>query len=74
MKCKDCDNEADPQYTMDFTDVKPGAYIYWCKACGPLMHEINQTLQDKMSNEEGFTERFAAAMDEVESRKREELH
>lgn len=61
MKCKDferCGNEHDERYTMDFTDVEPGAYIYWCSSCGPLMHEIDKALQQKINNEPGFVQKF----------------
>lgn len=60
MKCKDfeiCGNEHDDNYTMDFTDVEPGAYIYWCGACGPLMHDINNSLQKALKDPE-FKEKF----------------
>jgi hypothetical protein len=66
--CKDfeyCHNYADSRYTMDFTDVKPGAYIYWCKECGPKMHAINDVLQDKLDNEPGFAEKLEAEMNKV---------
>ena len=63
MKCKDfelCGNEHDDRYTMDFTDVEPGAYIYWCSVCGPIWHEVDKTLQQKLKTEPGFEEKFRA--------------
>ena len=40
-----CLGTPDEQFTMDFTDVEPGAYIRWCAVCGPLAHRINRALQ-----------------------------
>lgn len=53
-----CGNESDPRYIMDFSDVEPGAYIYWCSKCGPDMHSINDALQEKLNSEPGFTKKL----------------
>lgn len=68
-QCKDfdeCGNMADPRYTMDYTDVEPGAFIYWCAKCGPFWTEIEEVLLDKVKNEEGFAEKLESAMDAVQ--------
>ena len=36
-----CLKYADPQYTMDFSDVEPGAQILWCSNCGPQAHAMH---------------------------------
>lgn len=58
-KCKDfevCGNLADEKFTMDFTDVEPGAYIHWCSKCGPIWTAVNEALTDKLENEPGFAD------------------
>lgn len=62
----DCVGEADPRYTMDFTDVEPGAYIYWCSVCGPRANAIDAALQSAMKNRPGFTEQLEKAIEEHE--------
>lgn len=57
-----CLKVADPKYTMDFTDVEPGAYIYWCSACGPDSHKINETIKKVAEEDPGFVEKFANAL------------
>ena len=69
MKCKDfefCGNEADERFTMDFTDVEPGAYIYWCASCGPTWHNIEKDIMKKMDDEPGFKEKFEKAINNAE--------
>jgi hypothetical protein len=39
-----CLGEIDPRYTMDFTDVEQGAFIYWCAHCGPRAAAMGQLL------------------------------
>lgn len=53
-----CLGVADPRYTMDFTDVEPGAYIYWCAACGPQAAAMNDALQSAMANRPGFADKL----------------
>jgi hypothetical protein len=48
---------------MDFTDVKPGAFIHWCSVCGPRARAIDRALTNKLQNEPGFAEKFKAAID-----------
>ena len=65
-QCKDfdvCGNMADPRFTMDFTDVEPGAFIHWCAKCGPFWSHIGEVLEDKISNEDGFAKKLEDAMD-----------
>lgn len=47
-ECKDCGKLADERYTMDFTDVKPGAFLYWCAECGPPAHAMNDALVEAL--------------------------
>lgn len=63
--CRDheyCGNIADPQYTMDFTEVEPGAYIHWCSSCGPLWAEVNEALTEKLDEDPVFKEKFEKAL------------
>ena len=73
-RCKDagfsegCLIEADPEYTMDYSDVDPtDPYIYWCSHCGPIQHEIEKVLMDKMRGPGGdeFAEKFKQAIKKV---------
>lgn len=41
----DCLEIADERYTMDFTDVEPDGFIYWCARCGPEAHRLHDALQ-----------------------------
>ena len=57
MKCNDCMSEHDDRFTMDFTDVEPDAYIYWCVKCGPEAHATNDLLM-KLLDDPGFVDEF----------------
>jgi hypothetical protein len=65
-RCKDfevCGKMADPRYTMDFTDVEPGAFIHWCETCGPFWTEIGEALTEKLREEPAFAGQLEASMD-----------
>jgi hypothetical protein len=61
-----CFGAANERYTMDFTDVEPGAYLYWCAFCGPEAHALNAAL-DRALKTRGpkFAEEFDAAVTEA---------
>ena len=61
-----CKRMADPQYTMDFSDVKPGAKIYWCEVCGPQAHALDKRLNEAFKTCPGFAKRLQDAIDAVE--------
>lgn len=64
-----CMNRSDPRYTMDFTDVEPGAFIHWCSACGPEAHAMNAALQSAFEDRgDEFTEQLEAAIEAAETR------
>lgn len=68
MRCKDfevCGNEADDRYTMDFTDVKSGTFIHWCAKCGPAMHAIGQTIEERCEADPTFARKLSNAIDAV---------
>ena len=73
MWCRDhgdregCLGEADERYTMDFTDVEPGAYIYWCAFCGPDANAINDSLQEAFATRPGFAAELQSAIDEAKA-------
>jgi hypothetical protein len=71
--CKNYDDEApgclgmaDDRYTMDFSDVEPGAKIYWCSACGPVAHAMDAAIQEAFETRPGFAEEFEEAIETVE--------
>lgn len=59
----DCVGTADARYTMDFSDVKPGAKIYWCEVCGPVAHELDRRLNEALKTRPGFAKRLREAID-----------
>lgn len=65
MKCHDCELEADSAFTMDFTDVEPGAYLYWCTTHGQEAHKLNEALQDAFKERPGFATQLEAEIDKV---------
>lgn len=73
-RCRDeherhgCLGEADERYTMDFTDVEPGRYFYWCAFCGPEAHAMSAAIQGL--DDKGAT-KFHAAVDEAYRKMRE---
>ena len=80
MRCK---NESDPtapagclgvpdeQYTMDFTDVEPGAYIYWCSACGPEAKEMYDIITNALETRgPEFQEQFRKQVEAAERENR----
>lgn len=62
-----CQGKADPRYTEDFTDIEPGAFIYWCAYCGPIAHAIGAELSEMCATRPGFKEAFAAAIEKAEA-------
>ncbi|MDA4131847.1 MAG: hypothetical protein OK454_01800 [Thaumarchaeota archaeon] len=68
--CRDCGEPADPEYTMDFTDVEPGAYIYWCAVCGPEAKRMNDALDEAFKTRPGFAKELELAIDKAE----QEIH
>lgn len=67
--CKDfevCGNVSDPRFTMDFTDVEPGAFIHWCAACGPTWHAVSDVLHEKIAEEPGFAKKLKEEIEKAE--------
>lgn len=68
--CKDyfdrCHKEADPRYRMDYTDIGQG-YIHWCSECGPIWHDVQKTIYQRMDTEPGFMEKFEAEMNKLKN-------
>ncbi len=61
-----CLGEADPRYTMDFTDVKPGAFVFWCAHCGPEAHALNEALQEAFDTRPGFASELEKEIERAE--------
>lgn len=59
----DCLGVADDRYTMDFTDVEEGAYIYWCSMCGPRAHAWQALLDKALDERPGFAEDLKREID-----------
>jgi len=64
-KCQDCGKPSDESFTMDFTDVEPDAFIYWCSECGPEANAMNDLLQEGFRTRPGFAAKLEAEMDKV---------
>lgn len=60
----DCLKDVDPRYTMDFTGVEPGAFIYWCSRCGPRAHQMGALLNAHVAA--NGVEEFAALVEDAE--------
>lgn len=63
-----CLGESDPRYTMDYTDVEGGSFIYWCARCGPVAHGMEATIMNAFETREGFAEDFRTAIEAAESK------
>jgi hypothetical protein len=62
-----CLGDIDEKYTMDFTDVEPDGYIYWCSFCGPKAHELNNLLNEALATRgPEFAKKLDAALTEKE--------
>lgn len=67
-KCKDCrdfglDVDADERYTLDFTDVEPGAYIHFCEQHGIEAKKMDDALKEAFASRPGFAQQLQNAMD-----------
>ena len=60
-----CLGEIDERFTMDFTDIEKGCYIYWCRRCGPEAHQMHAALNNAFETRPGFAEELKAAMDKA---------
>lgn len=61
----DCLGIADDRYTMDFSDVEPGAKIYWCSRCGPGAQAIETAITEACEDDPSFAKRFEAAIEKA---------
>jgi len=67
--CRDfetCGNVSDPRYTMDFTDVESGAFLYWCASCGPICHAMNDAIQANFDADPTFARKLEEEIEKVE--------
>ncbi len=62
----ECLGEVDPQYTMDYTDVEGGGYIYWCSNCGPLAHAMEKAINHAFATRPGFAEDLKDAIERAQ--------
>jgi hypothetical protein len=67
-----CEGVADPAYTMDFTDVEPGCYFYWCSKCGPVSRALEAGINEAFATRPGFADEFKKAMDNVVAKSKKE--
>jgi hypothetical protein len=58
-----CLKDADPRYTMDYTDVEDGGYIYWCGHCGPIAHSMEKAINERFAEDPDFHGEFKAAVE-----------
>lgn len=67
-ECMDCGKLADERYTMDFTDVEPGAFLHWCAECGPRAHAMKDALLEALDTRgPAFARELEAAIDAAEA-------
>jgi len=67
-----CLGVADPTYTMDYTDVEPGAYIHWCSVCGREAREMESAIQRAFRTRPGFEREFREAIERAEGKQNDE--
>lgn len=65
-----CLNQSDPRYTMDFTEVQPGAFIHWCAKCGPFEHRMLEALNERADADPAFLGTLKAAIDAATDKRR----
>jgi len=61
-----CERIADERLTMDFTDVEPGLYLYWCVKCGKVAHLHKVAIEDALETRPGFAQELAVAIADAE--------
>ena len=66
MKCQSCDNEADPEFTMDYTDIDSG-YIYWCSSCGSRARGLEKAIYLAFETKPGFANELEKAIRQYEN-------
>ncbi len=66
-KCQDCILEADPRYTLDFTDVEPDTYIYFCAVHGPTAHKLQAALEKAFAERPDFAEILEMELNKYEN-------
>jgi hypothetical protein len=66
-----CLGEADESYTMNFSDVEPGAKLYWCSVCGPVAQALENAIVGAIESRPGFDHALEAALDEYDGGQRE---
>ncbi|OPZ38338.1 MAG: hypothetical protein BWY99_01656 [Synergistetes bacterium ADurb.BinA166] len=65
-----CLREADRSYDMDFTDVKPGAFIHWCASCGPKETAIRTAFENFIHASPENFEKASAVVNEARQKDR----
>ncbi len=76
--CRDYGNPGclgvpDERYTMDFSDVEPGAKIYWCTHCGPEAHAMADILENTIATRgKEFTDKLDGLIQDAEEALRRE--
>jgi|GEM_PF-4403483 len=64
MKCRDCDNDADPKFEMNFDDIGE-APLHWCAECGPRAQKMSRALDEAFKTRPGFAEELETAIGEL---------
>lgn len=62
-----CLKDADPRFTMDYTDVEAGGLIHWCAHCGPIAHGMEAAINEAFATRADFAEDFKKAIDEAKA-------
>lgn len=61
----DCLGKIDERWTMNFTDVQPGAFLKWCSVCGPKAHVMDKAIQKAFIERPNFAENFEEAINKA---------
>lgn len=78
--CKDygdnpsCLKDTDERYTMDFSDVPDGGFIYWCAYCGPIAHNMQAAINEAFLTRPDFADELKAAIDKVQEENKSKAH
>lgn len=63
-----CLGVPDERYTMDFSDVEPGAELHWCSHCGPEAHALADILEEAIvTRGKEFTDKLDGLIQEAET-------
>jgi hypothetical protein len=66
VKCRDCGAPSDPEQTMDFSDIEPGALLFWCTPCGERAHAMKALLDEALADDPRFAAKLEHEIEKAE--------